>query len=141
MKLTTNEPPGRITRKAREFEADIAQLHAQGYTLAAIARSLAAAGVQVSISTVRREVRRHAGPVLFTSNTPQGYNPAVAQPAQLATVPAVPTAAPATAAAPATPAAVLFIPGQPDPPSAKDLAEAFARSKNVNPFARTKEQP
>ena len=30
MKLTTNEPPGRITRKAREFEADIAQLRAQG---------------------------------------------------------------------------------------------------------------
>ena len=61
MKLTTNEPPGRITRTAREFEADLAQLHAQGYTLAAIARSLAAAGVQVSLSTVRREVNRHAG--------------------------------------------------------------------------------
>ena len=140
MKLTTTEPPGRITRKAREFEADIAQLRAQGYTLAAIARSLAAAGVQVSLSTVRREVNRHAGHVLVT---PPGFNAAVASPAQPAspTSPAVPVAAPATAATTATAAAVLFTPGQPDPPSAKDLAEAFARSKAVNPFVRAKEQP
>lgn len=140
MKLTTNEPPGRITRKAREFEADIAQLRAQGYTLAAIGRSLAAAGVQVSLSTVRREVNRHGGPVLVTSIVLIESNPTVVQPAS-SNGPACVTAATATAAKAATAAAALFSPGHPDPPSAKDLAEAFARSKHVNPFVRAKEQP
>ena len=135
MKLTTNESPGRITRKAREFEADIAQLRAQGYTLAAIARSLAAAGVQVSITTVRREVNRRPVP---NPSTPPGSKSTAVQPRF--TVPAVPAAASATAASPTTAAAALFSPGQPDPPSAKELAEAFARSKNVNPFVRAKEQ-
>ena len=131
MKLTPNEPPGRITRKAREFEADIAQLRAQGYTLAAIARALAAAGVQVSITTVRREVNRR--PVPNPSRLP-GCNPTAVQPAPRST-PAVATALAATTTA------ALFSPGQPDPPSAKDLAEAFARSKSANPFIRAKEQP
>ena len=128
MKLTPTEPPGRITRKAREFEAEIAQLRTQGYTLAAICRSLAAAGVQVSISTVRREVNRRAVPAPITPIRAPGPYPAAVQP----TSPAVATVSIA--------AAVLSA-GQSDPPSAKDLAEAFARSKSANPLVRAKEHP
>ena len=43
------QPPGRITRKARDLEADVVQLRAQGYTLEAIRQALAGAGVHVSI--------------------------------------------------------------------------------------------
>lgn len=125
MKLTPTEPPGRITRKARHFEAEIAQLRAQGYTLAAIRRSLAAAGVDVSISTVRREANRQSAPALGSSLKP---NPA-----------AVPPSSPTGTTATTTAATALFSPGQPDPPSAKDLAEAFARSKSTNPLVRAKE--
>jgi hypothetical protein len=56
------QPPGRITRKTRDFEAEIVQLRAQGYTLEAIRQALAGAGVHVSINTVRREAIRHAAP-------------------------------------------------------------------------------
>ena len=59
MKLLPNEPPGRITRKARQFEDEIARLYAQGYTLAAICRALAAAGVEVRISAQRDRPFRH----------------------------------------------------------------------------------
>lgn len=137
MKLAPTEPPGRITRKARHFEAEIAQLRAQGYTLAAICRSLAAAGVHVSISTVRREANRQAAPVPIA---PLRAHPA----AVLSTSPtviSVPIAAPATAATAATAAAATLSAGLPDPPSAKDLAEAFARSKSTNPLVRAKEHP
>ena len=123
MKLTPTEPPGRITRKAREFEAEIAQLRTQGYTLAAICRSLAAAGVQVSISTVRREVNRRAVPAPITPIRAPGPYPAAVQP----TSPAVATA--------------VFSASQSDPPSAKDLAEAFARSRSANSLVRAKEHP
>lgn len=58
--LTPPQPPGRVTRKARAFEAEISRLRAQGYSLDAIRQALAAAGVLVSISTVRREALRSA---------------------------------------------------------------------------------
>jgi hypothetical protein len=48
VKLAPQQPPGRITRKARTFEAEIVQLRAQGYTLEANRRAasnpIAAAG-------------------------------------------------------------------------------------------------
>ncbi len=133
MKLLPNEPPGRITRKARQFEDEIAQLYAQGYTLAAICRALAAAGVEVSITTVRREVKRQA----------------VSMPAPLAARLASPVAAPprstsqptAPAVLPAALAAPLLRAGLADPPSGKDLAEAFALNRITNPFFRKKELP
>lgn len=133
MKLLPIEPPGRITRKARQFEDEIARLYAQGYTLAAICRALAAAGVEVSITTVRREVKRQA----------------VSMPAPLAARLASPVAAPprstsqptAPAVLPAALAAPLLRAGLDDPPSGKDLAEAFALNRITNPFFRKKELP
>lgn len=58
MGLVPPHPPGRLSRKARAFEADIAQLRSQGYTLESIRQALAAAGIQVSLSTVWREASR-----------------------------------------------------------------------------------
>lgn len=63
MKLAPTGPPGRITRKARAFTAEILQLRDQGYTFEAIRAALADAGVHVSSSTVRREAAKTAGRV------------------------------------------------------------------------------
>ena len=60
MKLAPKHPPGRQTRKARAFEAEIRQLRAEGYTFESIRAALADAGVQVSRSTVQREAARQA---------------------------------------------------------------------------------
>jgi len=54
MGLVPPHPPGRLTRKARAFQAKIAQLRPQGYTLESIRQALAAAGIHVSLSTVGR---------------------------------------------------------------------------------------
>ena len=60
MKLAPKDPPGRSTRRARGFAAEIGQLRAQGYTFEAIREALAEAGVKVSKSTVQREMARLA---------------------------------------------------------------------------------
>jgi hypothetical protein len=59
-KLVPRCPPGRSSRKARVFAAEIGRLHALGYTFDAIREALAEAGVHVSRSTVQREAARHA---------------------------------------------------------------------------------
>jgi len=120
------QPPGRITRKARDFEADIVQLRAQGYTLEAIRQALASAGVRVSISTVRREATRHAAP--NTVATAGANVPGIR--------PASPALTPATTAAPAGLVNTGEMPAQ---RSGKDLAEAFVRTQSTNPLIRAKE--
>lgn len=130
--LIPNEVPGRITRKARQYEAAIAELHAQGYTLAAICRTLAAAGVHVSRSTVFREVSRQAVPAPSTS--PRALSSALPASSRY---PSTPIASPV---ARATPAASLRAASHPVPPSAKDEAEAFVRTHTTNPLVRAKEQ-
>lgn len=120
VKLDPLQPPGRATRKARDFEAEILRLRAQGYTLTAIRQALAVAGVHVSISTVRREATRRAAP-----------NPVTAAGTGADCLRTLPSRATATAAADVAP--------PPDLPSGKDLAEAFARSKSTNPLIRAKE--
>ena len=126
MKLVPMQPPGRITRKARNFEAEIVQLRAQGYTLEAIRRALAGAGVHVSISTVRREANRHATPnpvAAASSNTP-GVRP-----------PSPPQAS-ATSVAPA---GLVITAALPEQRSGKEIAEAFVRNQSTNPLIRAKE--
>jgi hypothetical protein len=124
-KLLPIEPPGRVTRKARRFEAEIAQLRAQGYSLDAIRRALAGAGVQVSISTVRREAIRHAAPAA----TGASVRGAQREPRPLTAGHAL---RPAEAAGPAALA---------DEVSGKDQAEAFLRSQITNTLLRAKEDP
>lgn len=125
MKLSPIEPPGRITRKARLFEAEIAQLRAQGYSLDAIRRALAGAGVQVSISTVRREAIRHAAPVA-TGASVRGTQR---------------ESRPLTATHALPPAEATGSAGLAEKASGKDRAEAFLRSQITNPLLRAKEDP
>lgn len=61
-RLVPRDAPGRSTRKARAFAAEIGRLHALDYTLEAIREALAGAGVSVSRSTVWREAARHRAP-------------------------------------------------------------------------------
>lgn len=126
MKLAPLQPPGRITRKARDFEAEIVQLRAQGYTLEAIRQALASAGVHVSTSTVRREANRRTvpNPIAGTGANPPGA------------MPASPSQAPATSVAPA---GSVNTAGMHEQPSGKDLAEAFVRTQSTNPLIRAKE--
>lgn len=125
MKLLPKEPPGRVTRKARRFEAEISQLRAQGYSLDAIRRALAGAGVQVSISTVRREAIRHAAPAA-TGASVQGTQR---------------ESRPLTAAHALPPAEATASAGLAEGASGKDQAEAFLRSQITNPLLRAKEDP
>jgi hypothetical protein len=122
--LTPAQPPGRITRKARHYVPQIIRLREQGYTLEAIQQSLAAAGVAVSISTVRREAMRPMPSAAWFGPTAPP-SPALA----------CPTAAPAANAS--VPGASVSVAGA---SSGKEVAEAFARSKSANPLVRAKEQ-
>ena len=126
MKLAPMQPPGRITRKARDFEADIVQLRAQGYTLEAIRQALAAAGVQVSISTVRREANRPTAPMVGAASNADAPS----------TLPVAPSPAHATTVAPAV---LVNTAGMAAQLSGKDLAEAFVRTQSTNPLIRAKE--
>ena len=59
MQLQPRRPPGRIDRKAAAYASEIARLRAEGYTYEAIREALADVGIQLSTTTLRREVRRH----------------------------------------------------------------------------------
>ena len=122
--LAPIQPPGRITRKARHYIPQIVRLREQGYTLEAIQQALAAVGVAVSISTVRREAMRPMpSAAWFGPAAPP--SPAVAPPAS------------APAANAAAPGASVSVAGA---SSGKEVAEAFASSKSANPLVRAKEQ-
>ena len=60
MSLTPTRPPGRPNRKALAYESDIARLRSEGYSCHAIWEALLAVGVQLSCSSVKREVVRLA---------------------------------------------------------------------------------
>lgn len=128
VKLVPLAPPGRITRKARDFEADIVQLRAQGYTLDAIRQALNAAGVNVSISTVRREALRSAAAIAAP--------PADDAERQTLTLPES-THNQATVVLPAA-SASTSVPA--DWGSGKDVAQAYTSSVITNQFIRAKEK-
>ena len=128
VKLVPLSPPGRITRKARDFEADIVELRAQGYTLDAIRQALNAAGVQVSISTVRREALR--------SET-AGSNPTANQAMRQNLAPPVSKHGQSAVALPAAPASTAL---PADWRNGKDVAQAYTSSVITNQFVRAKEK-
>lgn len=70
MKLEPSRPPGRATRKAGAFAAEIKHLRAEGYTFEAIREALAAAGMAVSLKTVQREAVRPQAPSIREVRTP-----------------------------------------------------------------------
>jgi hypothetical protein len=61
MELHPTRPPGRVTRKALAYAAEIQRLHGAGHSLEAIRLALGSVGVAVSRSTVYREVVRVRG--------------------------------------------------------------------------------
>jgi hypothetical protein len=129
MKLAPTAPPGRVTRKARAFSAEILQLRDQGYTFEAIRAALADAGVHVSSSTVRREVTKTAGrvPAVHPARTATS-NPHSPQPLGLA---AVAASVPATSGDGARDLA--------RPARGKEAAEAFFSLHHSNPLFPPKE--
>lgn len=127
VKLVPPGPPGRITRKARDFQADIVQLRAQGYTLDAIRQALDAAGVRVSISTVRRESQRRAGTGQATQATMKGSM------ANLSAEVAQDAAPVAASAGSVNAASTTWLRG-------RDVAEAYMRDHVTNPLYRAKEK-
>ena len=129
MKLVPTDPPGRSSRKARQFAQEMRELRAQGYTFEAIRMALAAVGVHVSNATVQREVARAA--------TSRGVVPAAdsgLRPGNELTA-AVPMPFPATTDSTTTtsPTVEDFI--ETDTRSGKEIAEAFASSRITNPLA------
>ena len=60
MTLTPRRPPGRPNRKALTYEGEIARLRLAGYSCKAIWELLVADGLQLSLSSVKREVARSA---------------------------------------------------------------------------------
>ena len=118
MKLEPKHPPGRQTRKARAFEAEIRQLRAEGFTFEAIRTALADAGVHVSKSTVQREAARQA-----LDAAADGEDGA----ARTADTP--------TKRRPPEPAVAL---ARAEPLSGKDIAEAFVRKRITNPLIRNR---
>lgn len=117
MSLQTRRPPGHGKRKALVYAADIVSLRGQGHAYSAIREALEDAGIQVSISTVRREVIKGQS---ATAAQKPAVKAAVSQPG-LATRSKAgsPVAAPHPAPS-ATP-----LPG-------KAIAEAFMRGRATN---------
>ena len=125
MRLTPSSPPGRSTRKARAFEAEIRLLRTQGYTFEAIRQALADAGVRVSKSTVQRECARHA----------QVPAPGAAALRQVVRTPAPAQAIVGADLGVAADGAALGL----DSRRSKDVAQAFVRSHITNPLLRRQE--
>ena len=128
MKLVPTQPPSHGKRKAWQFETEIVQLRAEGYTLEAIRIALANAGVHVTISTVRREANR--------ATSPRSIGP-VTKP----TTTSVPTPPhPPVRTTAVAPAAPLPTPAPQERRSGKEVAEDFMRNQITNPLIRSKEQ-
>ena len=128
MRLVPTQSPGRGTRKARDFGAEIVQLRAQGYTLEAIRIALANAGVHVTISTVWREANRASHPHLVKPK---------AHPAATSMPPPSQSQDPTAPVAPAVPEAAQNVPGR---RNGKEVAEVFMRGQITNTLVRSKEQ-
>jgi hypothetical protein len=129
--LLPAQAPGRLTRKARRYRPQIVKLRAEGHTLEAIREALAAVGVPVSISTVRREA------VHPSSVTPWPMPPPIAS-LGAGSDPSAP--APSSLGVQPSGVASPAIRGLPDTSNGKDVAAAYAHSKSSNPLTRAKER-
>jgi hypothetical protein len=117
MSLQPRRPPGHGKRKALTYAADIVSLRGQGHSYSAIREALEDAGVQVSISTVRREVIKgtSAKAALQPAVETPVSQPGLTTRSKAATPVAAPHPAPST-----TP-----LPG-------RAIAEAFMRGRSTN---------
>ncbi|MFG6490508.1 hypothetical protein ACG04R_27840 [Roseateles sp. BYS78W] len=120
MQLQPKRPPGRIDRKAALYALEICQLRSAGYTYEAIREALRDVGIELSTSTLRREVRRL--PRL-----------------QQARHDAAPYAPPIQARSPAPPPPPDARPTLPPTTRGRDAAEAFFKANPSNPLMRNQE--
>lgn len=136
MNLIPVRPPGPNARKARAFAFEIYQLRAQGYTFEAIREALAGAGVQVSNSTVQREVARAAGAstAIPSADTAASLRDTISQTLN-GNASARPVATPASPAVPRDEGARTLARGL----GGKASAEAFFISHESNPLFPTQE--
>ena len=121
MKLNPRIPPGRTNRKARAFASEIARLRLDGYGCGAIREALADAGVDVSKSTVQREVARLSRSAPLTTR-------------YASTPPAHQRPGPDSSGPPAPIQHRLAD----EPRSGKDIAEAFVKGRITNPLMRAR---
>jgi hypothetical protein len=119
MTLEPKLPPGRANRKALRFSVDIRRLRNAGYTFSAIRMALLDAGVDVSLTTIKREAAR------------QGSDPMVAR--RMCTGQHAPSAPLAGAGIPATSSSSAR------GASGREIAEAFFNANPSNPLLPTKE--
>jgi hypothetical protein len=129
--LVPRRHPGRADRKAAAFAAEVIRLRAEGYTYEAIREALADVGVELSTSTLRREVRRL--PKRVTAGHPEAsLNPVnVGQAPPKASKSAVATDTESkTHASSAGPSYVG------DPRKGRAIAESFMNGRVSNPLVR-----
>ena len=119
MTLEPKLPPGRANRKALRFSVDIRRLRNAGYSFSAIQMALLDAGVEVSLTTIKREAAR------------QGSDPMVAR--RIGTEQHVPSAPLAIAGVPATSSSSSR------GASGREIAEAFFNAHPSNPLFPTQE--
>ena len=132
MKLVPSSPPGRGTRRARGFAAEMSELRAQGYTFEAIRQALAAAGVHVSNATVQREVARMAWSQSTAVTLQSAHQPVRGH------YRAAPAPPPDTPESTPPSRSSLDSRSSADVRSAKDIAAAFTSSQITNPLVRTR---
>jgi hypothetical protein len=121
VQLQPKRPPGRADRKAGAYTSEILRLRAEGYTYEAIREALAGVGIELSETSLRREVRAQqqrisgAAPIV-RSTSPMPDAPLLAMPQALVTGPPSSTLA-----------------------GGRESAEAFFKANPSNPLFRTKE--
>lgn len=117
MPLTPSLPPGRANRKALRFGADIIRLRQAGYTFSAIRLALLEAGLDVGLTTIKREAAR--GLPVVASQFPAATHPE-----------------PISAALVVNPQTAVGLRGS-DAPTGRDIAEAFFNDNPSNPLVHT----
>ena len=120
MRISPKDPPGRANRKALRFSVEIRRLRNAGYTFSAIRMALLEAGVDVSLTTIKREAAR------------PGPSPSVTQ--QSSTEP-MRSSAPAI-----TPGVPMTSAPSGRGASGREIAEAFFNANPSNPLLPTKER-
>jgi hypothetical protein len=118
MRLNPKHPPGRVNRKARAFEPEIARLRSEGYTCEAIRAALADIGLNVSLSTVQREAARR-----FKQRS--SLVPSERSPVSSAELPATSVSVKCGASSPTS-----------DPRTGKQIAADFVSKRITNPLLR-----
>lgn len=125
MTLEPKLPPGRANRKALRFAIDIRRLRQAGYTFSAIQRALLDAGVDVSLTTIKREAARKVDPTAPPNAAPKWPHPH----------------APEGPGTPQSPKPLAPLPTLPRGATGRELAEAFFNAHPCNPLLRTKDSP